>query len=166
MLSVSLECLFLIAPSVISNVYLLLIYTHKNTPFKAVWLHVRNRYLNWQNIRWDIPYSKNSNVVPRIPNLWIMHQSPIKWGLKIILLYRPSITNFIFTITLNIFKKDLFCVCSKFWLVNPCVCTLYLLPKCICYNRINEHTMDVDISFMVKKLLKRVKWHHTSWQLP
>jgi hypothetical protein len=84
---------------------------------KFTWfLYVLSKYhgCSWNAMFWDIHYSKNSNVISRF-SVFIGHASrptqriviqlnAIKFGLKIILIYWHSITNFVYAITINIFK--------------------------------------------------------------
>ena len=75
----------------------------------------KGKILQWIVMLWEIPNSININVILRNsvfiyhaarPPLRIKRQlNPIKFGLKIILIYWPSITNFIYPITINIFQN-------------------------------------------------------------
>ena len=101
------------------------------------------KILQWIVMLWEIPNSININVILRNsvfiyhaarPPLRIKRQlNPIKFVLKIILIYWPSITNFIYPITINIFqnttkrkkvffffKRDVFYICAKLQLANYC----------------------------------------------
>ena len=73
------------------------------------------KILQWIVMLWEIPNSININVIlgnsvfiyhAARPRLRIKRQlNPIKYVLKIILIYWPSITNFIYPITINIFQN-------------------------------------------------------------
>ena len=101
------------------------------------------KILQWIVMLWEIPNSININVIlgnsvfiyhAARPPLRIKRQlNPIKFGLKIILIYWPSITNCIYPITINnfqnttkekesffFFKRDVFYICAKLQLANYC----------------------------------------------